>query len=142
MKTLKLLLAAAACTTFAVPAMAQEEEEPRTTYAVTTLEFADGADQNRWLEIMDTMINPAREAAGMEPETIHWVMMNDDFDIILIGNMPGGMANFDSHAPADRMAFIAALRDLAGGEEGLGAMFEEMDGLIEESHTVYTHTHP
>lgn len=140
LKSLKYLTAATAISLIAAPAIAQEEE--RTTYAVTALEFAEGADQNRWLEVMETYINPAREAAGIAPEVIHWVMISDDVDIILVAEMPGGMATFDSHEPASRMAFVEQLTELVGGEEELAALREEMDGMIEETKTVYTHTHP
>ena len=143
---LKSLTLAAAATAFAVistPAIAQEEpEEPRTTYSVTMLEFAEGADQNRWLEVIDTYINPAREAAGMSPQTVHWVMMNPDYDIIIVADEPDGMATFDSHAPVSRMAFVDALTELVGGEEQLGTLRDEMDAMIEDSTTLYTHTHP
>lgn len=135
--------AATALALAATPALAQDEpEEARTTYAVTMLEFADDADENRWLEIMETYINPAREAAGMAPQAIHWAMLNEDVDIILVAEMPDGMAAFDSHAPAGRMAFVAALTDLVGGEEELEALGDEMDSLVGESNTIYTHTHP
>lgn len=143
LRSLKLAAAAIAFTVAATPAMAQDEpEEPRTTYAVNMFKFAEGADQNRWLEVIDTYINPAREAAGMSPETIHWVMMNPDYDIIVVGEMPDGMATFDSHAPASRMAFVEALTEMVGGEEQLEALSDEMDGMVEDSVTLYTHTHP
>lgn len=143
LKSLKLAAAATAFAVVATPAMAQDEpEEPRTTYSVTMLEFAEDADQERWLEVIDTYINPAREAAGMAPETVHWVMMNPDYDIMIVAEEPGGMATFDSHAPASRMAFVEALTELVGGEEQLEAMRVEMDAMIEDSTTLYTHTHP
>ncbi len=143
LKSLKLVACAAVLAVTATPVVAQDEpEEARTTYAVTMFKFADGADEQRWLEVMNTYVNPAREASGASPQTIHWVMMNPDYDIITVADMPGGMAVFDSHAPAGRMAFVAALTEMAGGEEQLAALTEEMDGMIEKSTTLYTHTHP
>lgn len=143
MYIVKTLAAAAAIAAFSTPALAQDEpEEARTTYAVTMFEFADDADQERWLEVIDTYINPAREAAGMAPETVHWAMMNDDVDIILVAEVPGGMATFDSHAPASRTAFVDALTELVGGEAQLEALRTEMDGMTENSRTIYTRTHP
>ncbi|RIV83388.1 hypothetical protein [Aurantiacibacter zhengii] len=143
LESLKIAACAAALALTATPAFAQDEpEEPRTTYAVTMLKFADGADEQRWLEVMDTYVNPAREASGAAAETIHWVMMSPDYDIITVADMPGGMGNFDSHAPAGRMAFVEALTEMVGGEAQLEALREEMEGMIEKSTTLYTHTHP
>ena len=142
LKSIKFLVAATAFSLAAIPAAAQEAEEPRTTYAVTAFSFTDDADQNRWLEVMDTYINPARVAAGMAPETVHWVMLGGDYDIILIAELPDGMHTFDSHTPASRMAFVSALTDLVGGEEELAALNEEMSGMTKDSTTLYTHTPP
>lgn len=141
--SLKLAAAVTAFTVAATPVFAQDEpEEPRTTYSVTMFEFAEDADQNRWLEVIDTYINPAREAAGMSPQAVHWVMTNPDYDIIVVAEEPDGMATFDSHAPASRTAFVEALTELVGGEEQLGTLREEMDAMVEDSMTLYTHTHP
>jgi len=121
--------------------MAQEEEEPRTTYSVTMLKLADGAD-NRWAEIRAEYIEPAREAAGLSPQTVHWVMLNEDYDIILISEMPRGMASFDAHANPERAAFWEAMTEIAGSEEALEELSDEWGTLVESSSTVYTHTHP
>ena len=143
LKSLKLAACVAVLSLTATPVVAQDEpEEARTTYAVTMFKFADGADEERWLEVMNTYVNPAREASGAAPETIHWIMMNPDYDIITVSEMPGGMAAFDSHAPAGRMAFVEVLTEMVGGETQLEAMRVEMDGMIEKSTTLYTHTHP
>lgn len=141
MKTVKLMLATAACAVISVPAMAQEEEEPRTTYTVTMIDLADGAD-DRWAEIRSEYVEPAREAAGLPAQTVHWVMLNEDYDIIIVSEMPRGMASFDSHANPERAAFWAAMTEIAGSEEALEALGDEWDDLVVSSHTVYTHTHP
>lgn len=141
MKYTPLLAIATAILLSATPAVAQEEEEPRTTYAVTAIDLADGAD-DRWFEIQTDYIQPARVAAGMSEATIHWVMLADDYDIVVVAEMPGGMANLDSHAPASRVAYMEALTELVGGEAALEALGEERDTLVEKSMTLYTHTHP
>lgn len=141
LKSLKIAAAVTAFALTATPVLAQDEE-PRTTYAVTVLEFTDDADQNRWLELRTTMIDAARERAGLPADTVHWVILNDDWDIMIVSEMPEGMAAFDTHGTPSRAAFLEALEDLAGGEAGLAAMGEEMGGMIEDSNTIYTHTHP
>lgn len=140
MRLTKTILAATALSLLATPALAQDEE-PRTTYAVTVLEFTDDADQDRWLE-MRGMVDAARAQAGLPADTVHWVMLNEDWDIMIVSEMPDGMAAFDTHGTPSRAAFVAALRELAGGAEGLEAWGEEIDAMIEERHTIYTHTHP
>ena len=75
LKFSKLLVASATLALFATPAQAQDAEEPRTTYRVTMIDLADGADE-RWAEMHETIIAPAREAAGLAPVTVHWVAMN------------------------------------------------------------------
>ncbi|MCB2065479.1 MAG: hypothetical protein KDE15_02430 [Erythrobacter sp.] len=143
MRLFTTILATTTLALASVPALAQQEpEEPRTTYAVSTFQFEDDADQERWLEIVDTYINPARVAAGMAPETVHWVMVNPDVDIMIVAEMPDGMGGFDHHMTPTRAAFVAALTNLVGGEEQLAAMRAEMDGMTKNWHVMYTHTHP
>lgn len=142
LKSITLFGVATALALAALPASAQEAEEPRTTYAVTMLKFTEDADQERWLEVMTNYVNPAREATGAQPEVIHWIMTSPEYDIITVSDMPGGMASFDSHAPAGRMAFVERMTEMVGSEEQLEALREEMDGMIEKSTTFYTHTHP
>ncbi|MWV27838.1 hypothetical protein [Aurantiacibacter rhizosphaerae] len=141
MKFKSLFALAAAFSLSATPAVAQEQEEPRTTYRVTMVDLADGADE-RWNEIYTTMVVPAREAAGLSPETVHWVMMNPDYDLIIVSEMPRGLAAFDTHANAERDAFYAQMQTIAGGEAQLKALGEEINGLIEKRTELYTHTHP
>lgn len=141
LKSLTFLSAAAALALTASPAVAQEQEEPRTTYSVTMLKLADGAD-NRWAEIRSEYVDPAREAAGLSPQTVHWVMLNEDYDIIIVSEMPRGMASFDAHANPERAAFWEAMTEAVGGEEALEALGDEWDTLVESSTTIYTHTHP
>ncbi len=141
LKFTKLLAASATLALFATPAQAQEAEEPRTTYRVTMIDLADGAD-DRWAELHSTMIAPARAAAGLPAETVHWVMMNPDYDLMIVMEMPRGMSAFDTHANAEREAFFAQLTQMAGGEAAMEAMGEEYSGLIENETVLYTHTHP
>lgn len=142
LKTLKFATAAAAFALLATPAMAQEEaEEPRTTYSVTLIKLAPGADE-RWTEIMETYVMPASEAAGQPLPTVHWVMANNDYDLILVTERMEGMAGFDTHANPHRDAFFAAMAQVAGGQEVVEALGEEYPGLVSKEVTYFTHTHP
>lgn len=141
LKFAKILAASTVLACAGMPVQAQEAEEPRTTYRVTLIDLADDADE-RWLELYDTMIAPARAAAGLSPETIHWVMMNPDYDLMVVMEMPRGLSAFDTHANPEREAFVAQLTQIAGGEEQLETMGEEWDTLTKSEVTFYTHTHP
>ncbi|WP_340586133.1 hypothetical protein [Erythrobacter alti] len=141
LKFTKLLAASAAVALFAIPAQAQEAEEPRTTYRVTVIDLEDGAD-DRWFEIHETYVAPARAATGQSAETVHWVMTNPDVDLIVVSEMHGGMAAFDSHANPHRDAFFAAVRERAGSDDAMEALGEEIDGLVKSATTYFTHTHP
>ncbi len=142
LKSLKLAAGTAVLALFATPVAAQDEpEEARTTYAVTMIKLADGAEE-RWDEMRNTYMVPARERAGLAATQVHWVMMNPDYDLILVDEMPRGMSSFDTHANPERAAMLAAMAEIAGGEEALEAIGDEYDELVENETTFYTHVHP
>lgn len=141
-KSVTTLATSAVLAFAAIPAMAQQEpEEPRTTYAVNMIKFADGAD-DRWTEIMEDYVNPANAAAGQSPDVVHWIMANPAYDVIVVSEMEAGMASFDAHYNPHRAAFFAAMTEIVGGAAAMEALGEEMDGLVESQVTYFTHTHP
>jgi len=141
MAHLKLIAAAAALACLAVPATAQDEpEEPRTTYQITYLKLKPGSDE-RWLEMMNEHVLPVDRAAGLPEPVIH-LPMSGPWDLIILREVPGGMAELDSHNPPSRVAFRDAFLAHAGSEEAAEKLNEEMDGLIADSQRLFTHTHP
>ena len=106
-KMLKPALVAAAMAMAATPALAQEEES-RTTWQISAIDVADGG-MERCQEIMMEHVIPAYEAEGLAPPQLHWTMMSDDWDMIVMTEVPGGMATFDSHMLASRVALRDAL---------------------------------
>jgi len=134
-------LAAASLTVAAVPAFAQEAEEPRTTWTVTAIELTDDAG-NRWEEIFMEHLWPAFDAAGQDRPQLHWVMANNDWDYVVIQTMPRGMGTFDSHNNPERRAIWQAMVAQEGSEEAAQALFNEMDSLEKRSSTLFTHSHP
>jgi hypothetical protein len=141
MNRFKYALAATALASLAAPAMAQDEpEEARTSYQVTFMKFADGAGE-RWLEIMNDHFVPARQAAGLPVPTVHW-MMDGPWDLLVVTELPDGMAALDSHNPEARVRYDAAILAQEGSDEAVTALTEEMQGLIADSQRYYTHTHP
>ncbi len=138
----KIALGLAAATTFAfaVPAIAQDEEEPRTTYEIRFVDIAPGKQQE-WFELAQKHFMPAREAAGLPPVSIHW-LMTGDYDIMMLMPMPGGMATMDTHNPADGQAMWKALVAQEGSEDAVNALFAKASELTLKSKSLYSHTHP
>ena len=68
--------------------------------------------------------------------------MTGPWDLMLLYEMPRGMAALDTHNPPERKAFREALVKIAGSEEEAKKIGAENASLITESMTVYSHTHP
>jgi len=138
---LSYAIALATMTGLTAPAAAQDEpEEPRTTYQVTYLKFAPGADE-RWNEMMEENFKPARKAAGLPEAQIHW-LMDGPWDIMMVTRMPRGLAALDTHASPERSAFEKALLAQAGSEDAVTKLNAEYEKLIAENMRVFSHTHP
>ncbi len=137
----KAALAAASVALLAVPATAQDEEEPRTTWRVLLIDVADDG-MGRWQEIVMDHIIPAQEAAGVPVAQLHWIAANDDWEMIVLNEMPRGMAAFDTHANPERAALFAALVEQEGSEEAVEALFDELNSLEVKTKSFFTHSHP
>jgi hypothetical protein len=73
-RLLKSTIVALSVACLSVPALAQNEpEEPRTTYEVTFLKCAPGADE-RWGEMMEKYYAPTAKAAGQSATQVHWLV--------------------------------------------------------------------
>ncbi len=141
MNRFKTILAATALSSLAAPVLAQDEpEEARTSFQVTFVKFSGGAGE-RWLELMNDHFIPARQAAALPVPTVHW-MMDGPWDLMVVTEMPDGMAALDSHNPRARVAYDAAILAQEGSEEAVTALNEEMDGLVDDSQRYLSHTHP
>src|SRR3546814_2563774 len=99
----------------AVPASAQETEEARTTYRIEYLKLKPGMEQ-RWIEMGEKYYGPATKAAGQKQPTIHW-LMSGPWDIMMVFELPRGLATLDSHNPPERTTWEAAFQKVAGSEE-------------------------
>ncbi len=135
---------AAACTLAFVPAttlQAQDApEEARTTYQITFLKFAPGADE-RWNEMMEKYDAPAAKAAGLPATQVHW-LMDGEWNIMLVRPLARGMATIDAHTGPERKAYEAAFLKLAGSKEAEKKLNDESAKLVSSSMRFYSHTHP
>jgi hypothetical protein len=120
--------------------MAQDEEQPRTTYAIEYIKLADGKAQ-RWAELGEKYFGPAAEAAGLPKAQVHY-LMTGPWDIMMIFTMPRGMASLDTHASPERKAFWEALVKIAGSKEEAQKLLDESDSIETENMRTFSHTHP
>lgn len=133
-------LAAASFAFLAVPATAQEAEQPRTTYRIEYLKLKPGSEQ-RWIELGEKYYGPATEAAGQKHPTIHW-LMSGPWDIMMVEELPRGLATLDSHNPPERSAWEAAFNKVAGSKDAAEKIMAEANAIETDSMVVYSHTHP
>lgn len=139
-RKLTIGFAAASMAFLAVPATAQEAEEARTTYRIEYLKLKPGMEQ-RWIEMGEKYYGPATEAAGQKHPTIHW-LMSGPWDIMMVFELPRGMAMLDSHNPPERTAWEAAFEKVAGSKEAAEKLVAEANTIETDSLVVYSHTHP
>lgn len=142
-KKITFSLAAASMAFTAAPAMAQDDEEyveePRTTWELRFIDLSPGSE-GAFLERSETF-NAARVKAGMKPVKIHF-LHNGKYDLLLVLDMPDGMATFDTHASDRRRTFRSAMEEALGGEEALNTFYEEGNKLVEDTMSIFSHTHP
>jgi hypothetical protein len=143
-KKLCTALAVSSLALVSIPAAAQSAaapaEETRTTYRINYIKLKPGAD-DRWSEIRTKYAEPAAAAAKLPPAIVHW-MMDGPWDLMILVPMPRGMASMDKHMSAERVAYRDAFIKVAGGEEAARKIWAEADGLIANSSTAFSHTHP
>lgn len=133
-------VAAASFVLTAIPAYSQDEEQPRTTYRIEFLKLKPGQEQ-RWSELGEKYFGPATDAAGQKQPDVHY-LMSGPWDIMMVMEMPRGMAMLDSHNPPERAAFRAAFEKVAGSKEAADKLYAEDDAIVTDSMVVYSHTHP
>ncbi len=142
-KLAKLAAMGIAASVFAMPAQAQveaERGEARTTYELRMIDIGPGNGE-RWQEIVDDHLMPAAAAAGLPAAQIHWPV-NGPWDRILVFEMRDGMAELDWHTPPDDAAFFNALIAQEGSMEAAQALMQELNSLVVDVDSIYTHTHP
>ena len=134
-------IAAASFALAAMPAAAQSEpEEARTTYRILHLKLKPGAD-DRWSELSAKYYGPAQDAAKIKRPTVYW-LVSGSWDLMLVQEMPRGLAALDQHETPERAAMRQAMAKIAGSEEAAKKIYAESDSLVAESTTTYSHTHP
>jgi hypothetical protein len=69
-------------------------------------------------------------------------MMDGEWDLMVVREMPRGLASLDTHASEERARWTAEFMKLVGGEDAAKAMREENGELVQASKRFFSHTHP
>lgn len=134
-------IAAASLAFTAAPAFAQDgEEPPRTTYRIEYLNFS-GDGSAAWNDVMEKYVTPARKELGFPEEQVHWLMAGD-WEIMIVTEMPNGLAVLDKHRGGRFAELEKNIVARFGSEEEAKAMKEKIDASITRRMVTYSHTHP
>jgi len=139
-RLLRPALAVAAIMLAAAPSQAQEEGEPLTTWRINMIDVRNGGLE-RWQEIIINHLLPAYETAGLEPPQLHWVIDNEEWDMMVIHVEHGGLDSLDEAARADIATITAAMVEREGSQEAVDALFAELRELEERTATTVTKSH-
>ena len=133
---------------FTVPALAQDEddsgpitqgEDARYVEAVA-IKYKPGK-RERAIEIINEYFAPATEKAGTADPMLVLHMQTGRWDVIVIWEMAGGMADLEWYRSPENVQWYGAFIEIAGGEEEAGAIMEEYDSTVADVITEVGHYH-
>lgn len=143
----KLIVATAALFLFAVPAIAQDDDEGPITQGddakylkITYVSFKPGQREGA-MEIISEYFVPAGKKAGTSPPILAIHFQTGKWDAAFIWEMAGGMADLEWYRSPDNIKWFAALSELAGGTEQAEAIWAKYIGAVAQSHTEVGHHH-
>lgn len=139
-RLLRPAVAVAAIMLAAAPAHAQEDGEPLTTWRINMIDVKDGGLE-RWQEIIVDHLLPAYDTAGLPRPQLHWVIGDDQWDMMIIHEEHGGMDSLDEAVRADIATITAAMVEREGSQEAVDALFSELRELEERTATTVTRSH-
>lgn len=143
-----LIAASAALFLFAAPAIAQDEDDggPMTQgddakyVEAVAIKYKPGK-RERAIEIINEHFAPATEKAGTSEPMLVLHMQTGRWDVIVIWEMAGGMADLEWYRSPDNIKWYAAFTELAGGEEEAGAIMKEYTSTVADVITEVGHYH-
>lgn len=143
----KVFAVSAALTMFALPAVAQDDDEGPVTqgddarYVSATVVKYKAGKRERAFQIIAEHFVPAGEKAGTPGPlgVIHY--QTGEWDALFVWDMDGGMADLEWYRSEDDIKWAAALAEQEGSEEAAGALLAEYTSLIHEAQTNVGHYH-
>ena len=143
----KLIVATTAMFLFAVPAIAQDDDEGPITQGddakyltISYVKFKPG-QREMAMQIITEHFVPAGEKAGTSPPMLAIHFQTGKWDAAFIWEMAGGMADLEWYRSPDNIKWMAALTELEGGEEQAAAIRQKYIGAIAESYSEVGHHH-
>ena len=143
----KLIAATAVLFLFAVPAIAQDDDEGPITQGddaryleVTYVNFKPGKREMA-MQIISEHFVPATEKAGTSAPLLAIHFQTGKWDAAFIWEMAGGMADLEWYRSPDNIKWFAALAELEGGTEQAEAIWAKYIGAVADSLTEVGHHH-
>jgi len=143
----KLIVATAALFLFAVPAIAQDDDEGPITQGddakylrVSYVKYKPG-QREMAMQIIAEHFVPAGEKAGTSPPMLAIHFQTGKWDAAFIWEMAGGMADLEWYRSPDNIKWFAALAELEGGAEQADAIWKKYVGAIAQSYSEVGHHH-
>jgi len=143
----KFIAATAVLFLFAVPAIAQDDDEGPITQGddaryleVTYVNFKPGQREMAMQMISEHFV-PATEKAGTSPPFLAIHFQTGKWDAAFIWEMAGGMADLEWYRSPDNIKWFAALAELEGGTEQAEAIWKKYLGTVADSLTEVGHHH-
>lgn len=143
----KWIAGTAALFLFAVPAIAQDDDEGPLTQgddakylSITFVDFKPG-QREMAMEIISEHFVPATEKAGTAPPLLAIHFQTGEWDAAFVWEMEGGMADLEWYRSPDDIVWFAALAELEGGVEQAEAVFGKFNGAIARIRTEVGHHH-
>ncbi len=132
---------------FALPAFGQADDSGPITQGedaayiqATAVKFKPGK-RERAMELIAEYFVPASEKAGLAGPHLVLHMQTGRWDMVIIWDMEGGMADLEWYRTEDDIKWLAALAEIAGGEEEGNAIWQEYIGSVANSTTEVGHYH-
>jgi hypothetical protein len=143
----KLLAATAALFLFAVPAIAQDDDEGPLTQgddarylSITYVMFKPGQRETA-MEIISEHFVPATEKAGTNPPMLAIHFQSGKWDAAFIWELQGGMADLEWYRSPDNIKWFNALAELEGGADQADEIWQKYLGTVAEAQTEVGHHH-
>ena len=132
---------------FAYPAFGQDDDGGPITQGddaayvtATAVKFKPGK-RERAMELIAEYFMPASDKAGLPGPKMVLHMQTGRWDMVVIWDMEGGMADLEWYRSAEDIKWFAALSEIAGGEEEAGALWDEYISSVSDSVSEVGHYH-
>jgi hypothetical protein len=143
----KFIAVTAALFLFAVPAIAQDDDEGPLTQgedakylSITYVKFKPGQRESA-MEMISEYFVPATEKAGTSPPMLAIHFQTGKWDAAYIWELGGGMADLEWYRSPDDIKWFAALAEIAGGEEQAEELWQNYISKVAHAETEVGHHH-